>query len=233
MKSDRTLLTLAGFSAFSYGGLQLVSIVLLFFSLNLELVPVGTITPDKVMQIYQNGSFGISVFIGLISFVFLFPALSGFYFYLKKENRNLVQLGLLFGLMAYSIYIVVTFLQFGLIRWLAFQSHTTSFAMKNDVFIIFQIIQFLEKPNLVFYVSFLVIWGLIFKKIENLRAWIVGVLLLFVACLVIFVELFAFVDFGKTAGLIFILKNLATIAAFIVGGTIIIEIANDRKLETY
>jgi hypothetical protein len=233
MKGDRTLLNLAGFSAFSYSGLQLVSIVVLFFGLNLELVPVGVMTPDKVMKIYQSGSFGISVFIGLISFIFLFPALNGFYFYLKKENRNIVQVGFLFGLMAYSIYIVITFLQFGLVRWLAFQSHTTSFAMKNDVFIINQIIQFLIKPNLIFYVSFLVLWGLVFKKIENLRSWIVGVLLLFVACLDIFVELFAFLEFGKTAAIIMILKVLATSVAFILGGTIIIQIANDQKLESY
>lgn len=233
MKGDRTLLNLAGFSAFSYGGLQLVSIVILCFGLKLNLVPVGVMTPDKALKIYQNGSFGISVFIGLISFIFLFPALYGFYFYLKKENRRIVQVGFLFGLVAYSVYIIINFLQLGLVRWLAFQSQTTSFAMKNDIFLINQVIQFLAKPNLLFYIMFLALWGIIFRRIENIRSWIVGVLFLFVASLAIFVELFAFLEFGKTAAVILILKVVATSAAFILGGAIVFQVANEQNLESY
>ena len=116
---------------------------------------------------------------------------------------------------------------------MAFQSQTTSFALKNDIFLINQVVYFLSTPNLIFYIAFLILWGIAFKKIETIRSWIVGVMFLFVASLCVFVELFAFIEFAKTTGAILIVKLIATSVAFVTGGTIVLQVANEQRLESY
>jgi len=231
MKSYRTLLHLGGIAAVSYGGLELVSVIIQFIGLKWSMVQVGVTSPDEVLEIYQNGGFGMALFVKLISFIFLVPALAGLFAYLSNQSNGLARIGFYYGLLAYIIWVMTTFLQAGLVHSLAFQSETASFAMKNDVFHINRIIQFLVVPNVVPYFLFLLCWGWTFKKLEETRHWLVGIFFMSTAGLLVLLQLFKFLEYQTTSTIFFMLAVITEAIGFMIVGTVIFNKANEQLTE--
>lgn len=226
MQNDRTMLHLGGIFSVCYGGLQFVFILILLLGLKFAIVPVGETVPDNVLKLYQNESYGIALFVRLVSFIFLVPALTGMYVYLKNELNGHTRVGFLFGIIAYFIYLIANFLQAGLVQLLAFQNETASFTMKNDVFLINQIIQFLINPAIIPFLLFLLFWGFSFRKIENTRAWLAGVLFLATAGIIVLEELFTVVHYEKAAASFLALSVCTLASAYILAGIEMFQRAN-------
>lgn len=227
MNAKRTSLHFSGISAICFGGLLIVTIIVLLVGMQLHLVLVGTTTPDSVLALYQNGAYAIAALLRLIALLFLVPAISGFYAHLKQYAHTTLRIGLIFGIIAFFAYTLANFLQIGLIQKTAFLDETVSFTMKNDVFLIHQIIQFILNPNFVPLFLFLYLWGVAFKRVEDKWIAIVGMLFLITSALVIFEILFTYLEFEIVASVGLILKDLVFAAAWIIAGATIFKQANE------
>lgn len=223
---NRSILHLTGITAIFYGGLQIVAIIALFSGLQLNMVSIGNFTPDSALQLYQNNSFATSLFIQLVSLLFFPPALVGIYRYLKNEVMLFPHIGLIYGGIAFLIFLITGFLQAGLVQLLAFQTETASFTMKNDIFLINQIIRFLNVPNFIPYFLFLYFLGISFKRLELNYGLIIGLLFLVSCGVLLLKQICIFFEWQSMASVFYILEVASMSVAFILAGTTIFHLAN-------
>ncbi len=226
LNNNRSILHLTGITAIFYGGLQMVAIIILFSGLQLKMIPVGEFTPDSVLQLYQNSGFGTALFVHIISFIFFPSAFVGLYRYLKNEVMLFPHIGFIYGCIAFLIFLITGFLQAGLVQLLAFQTETAGFTMKNDIFLINQIIKFLNIPNIFSYFIFLSFWGISFKRLEINYGTIIGLLFLVSGAVLLLKQIFVFFEWQTMASVSYILEVITMSVAFILAGTTVFHLAN-------
>lgn len=226
MNYSRSILHLTGVAAISYGGLQIVAIIILFAGLQLNMLPVGDIIPDDVLALYQNNGFSTALFVHVVSLI-LFPlALAGFYRFLKNEVKLFPHIGFIYGCIAFGLFLITGLLQAGLVQLLAFKTQTAGFTMKNDIFLINQIIKFLIVPNIIPYFIFLWFWGLSFKRVEMDYGLIIGLLFLISGVVLLLKQVFVFSEWPNIASVFYIIEIITMSVAFILAGTSVFHLAN-------
>jgi len=223
---NRSVLHLTGITAIFYGGLQIVAIVILFAGLQLNMIPVETFTPENVLKLYQNSGFGTALFVQIISLIFFPLAMVGFFRFLRNEVNLFPHIGFIYGSIAFTIFLITGFLQAGLVQLLAFQTETASFTMKNDIFLINQIIHFLNVPTVILYFIFLCFWGISFKRLEINYGLIIGLLFLVSGVVLLLKQLFVFLEWPNIASVSYIIEVLTMSVAFILAGTAVFHLAN-------
>ncbi|MBN2091391.1 hypothetical protein JW964_17395, partial [candidate division KSB1 bacterium] len=197
-----------------------------FAGLQLNMIPVGAFTPESVLHLYQNSGFGTALFVYIISLIFFPPALFGFFRYLRNEVKLFPHIGFIYGGIAFIIFLITGFLQAGLVQLLAFQTETAGFTMKNDIFLINQIIKFLNVPNIIPYFIFLFFWGIAFKRLEINYGLIIGLLFLVSGAVLLLKQFSVFLEWPNMASVFYIIEVITLSVAFILAGTTVFHLAN-------
>lgn len=228
MKSERMILQGGSIAAFCFGGLQIIYSIFLIISLGTEIIPVGEVTPDWILALYQNDGYGISIYIKLVSFLFLIPALISMFFHLKKHAKEFVVFGFAFGGLAIFIDILATTLQSGLIQWLAFKNEISSFTLRNDVFLIHRIIHYLQIPLFIPMGLFLVLTALAFRTLDGYRSYFISWSLILNFVILLAFQVFSYFEFTQTSSVLYICSILVFTLAIVIAGTLIFKEANQK-----
>ena len=115
MKSHRTLMHFSGIAAICFSGFMLLSIISQLIGLKFQFLPVGKLSPDEVVYIYQNSGFGIGVFLRFVAYVLLPLAFCGLVPHLYAKTPCLVRTGVVYGAVAYLFFLTVTFIEAGMV----------------------------------------------------------------------------------------------------------------------
>ena len=225
MKSPRTLMHFSGIGAICFSGFMLLSIVSQLIGLKFQFLPVGKLSPDEIVHIYQNSGFGIGVFLRFVAYVLLPLTFCGLFPYFYSRTPCLTRTGLVYGVVAYFFFLAITFIEVGLVVS-GGQGVLTSFAGKNEFYTISKILLFLRFPSLLFLSAFLFFWGLSWRSFDHRLFNLGGWFFQSAAALTIIGGVFRLLSWQMCAGIAYMVNVLLISLAFIFAGSIIFSEAN-------
>lgn len=220
MNNKRSLLTFTGGACILLGVFILVAIIARFIGLGLDLVKKTGDSPDAVFKLFLNGWYQTALAIELLTYLILVPALIGLYYFLKRTANGYALVGLVFGGIAFMLYLFSQLIEAGLILWLTKIGLEQSYSIKNDAFLVYRLSWFFSGPAVIPYVLFFYFWGTALKRFDG-NARLVGILFLSEILLIIVTAILNQLSWTQVASVGIILQALVLAASYILAGQVV------------
>lgn len=227
MNDSRSLLTFTGGACVLFGVFLLVVILSRIIGLGLNLIPMQEASPDTILELFQNGWYQTSLLVNLLSYLIFVPALIGMYSYLRRNANGYAMTGLVYGGIAFMLYLISQLIEAGLILWLTRLEVEHFYSIKNDAFLIYRVGKFLSNPALIPYILFLFFWGTAFKRLEG-KASFVGILFLAEIFIIILTVIFILLEWNKLASVGIIIEALVLSLSFILAGQVVFSTGKEE-----
>jgi len=212
----------AGVLSILSGLLGMLSYALLLIGSGSILVPMP-ISPGEIIDLYSRSLVQSSVFANFFSIIFLFPAILGMGFILRKKSYALALHGSIVGVLGFICLLIQNILEIGVINVVTgHEMCATGMSRESFAVILYNIDQFFMFPALILTGTFYLLFGLGFRKFLGLGKW-VGRTFLIEVVLLLLTLFFFVVQKEMLASLGVIAQALATGIAYILAGAVLIR----------
>ena len=218
MSSNPSLLKWGGLCAVIYGLLYALSNIAYIGGIGYPPIAASRAEHFQIISIYANPGVSASILVDILSYLFLFPALIGMMFYLRRRFSGLSIIGFIFGLVGSTSMMFSSIIQYGASDILANEGVINPILVENQAILFHTLASYLTLLSLPLTGLLYLLWGLGFRWSPGSPARIVGISLLLAFLFLLSTRLLLSFDLEGPANISAIMRTLMTSASFIMAG---------------